>query len=101
MGVPTDSLRSGDRLLPTVAIGGLGAVGFAKLLDPFIILFMGFLNKHGVIFSDPEGWKDLFSQLLIVAVPSIGAYIHMRVIRLADNDQNTNHEQNVGTINTK
>ena len=85
MGVPTDKLRSGDRLLPTVLVSGLSLKQLTVFLDPFIVLMMKNMDKYGVKFEDPEAWKDSLVGLIIVLGTGLLAYLHMSIIRKSDN----------------
>ena len=85
MGVPTDKLRSGDRLLSTVLVSGLSLKQLTVFLDPFIVLMMNSMSRYGIRFEDPEAWKDSLVGLIIVLGTGLSAYLHMSIIRKSDN----------------
>ena len=95
MGVPTDKLRSGDRLLSTILISGLSLQQVTTFLDPFLNYWMGNLDRvYGVRFEDPEAWKDSLVKLMIVLGTGLAGYIHMRIIRSSDKPEES--ESKVG-----
>lgn len=100
MGVPTNQLRSGDRLLPTVMVSGLSLKTIAEFADPFVELFMKYMNQSWAVqFTDPEGWKNSALDLFMVLGTAAIAYLHMRYIRnsdLANNDNNAGLETKLG-----
>lgn len=96
-GVPTDELRSGDRLIPTVMISGLSLKTISEFTDPFVVAFMKYLELNTMIrFESPEAWKDSIVTLGIVLGTGLAAWFHMNVIRKADanNSDNPNEEVN-------
>lgn len=81
----TKDTRSGDRVRNGMVIGGLSATGLSIMLDPYITRWMLHqTSAYGIVFSDPEGWKDATVQFAIVLLTALWGTLHMVLIRLAD-----------------
>lgn len=69
MTAKTRETRSGDRVRNGMFIAGMSSTGVAIILDPYITAWMMHqTSAYGIVFADPEGWKNAAVQFAIIAL---------------------------------
>lgn len=85
MTAKTRETRSGDRVRNGMFIAGMSSTGVAIILDPYITAWMMHqTSAYGIVFADPEGWKNAAVQFAIIALTGLWGVLQMRMIRQAD-----------------
>lgn len=81
----TNETRSGDRVRNGMIIAGASSTGIAIILDPYITAWMKHqTGAYGIVFTDPEGWKNAVVQVSILVATAAWGVLHMHLIRYAD-----------------
>lgn len=81
----TADTRSGDRVRNGMFMAGLSLAGISIILDPYISAWMLHqTGAYGIVFADPEGWKNAVISISVPVLTGAWGVVHMMLIRWVD-----------------